>query len=385
MPDFHDSQRTVPTMEHYRGLDKEALTKIGDEAVKLLSSEKDGDRFINNVGGVLIGTLQLYQIARAALSRRCVELKVSEEVEGWIAASMQNHAGNEEFGRKDVLDKVNKLILPFVMAEYQAEGEREQEAEVGEAKEEDAARRKGGITLPFVMSPWWKLHQAADPGYDVLMRERPMVVTGDPGAVVFFLDMIQRHCLTRKSGEMRPNVLRLIERLEHKNVLHAKGEGKQYFEVGASRWLNCGANANKIAKTLNPWLKLLRKQRVDVLIVEEFAQFVGGSDRLPPQQRAGVGLRALSRWAERVGCATIVAVPLVREEAKPVELPELDKTWSNLEVYSDLIQVGVEENDDETYRLFAQAAGKPETREVVEPEIDKGIIDNWRKSDNTDS
>ncbi len=389
MPDFKDTQRQLPPLEHYREMEKGDLQKIADETTKLLTGEKGGDRFLNNVAGVILGSLQTYQVARTALSRRCIELGVTEEVEGWLVQSMHNHSGTEEVTRQQVLSKLKDLVLPFLMAEFQCEGEREQAAVAGDEKSEDASRRQQDVPIGYPASPLWPLDDGdAANGEAVMSRKRPITLVGDPGVIDVCLDRIQRRCLTRSAG-FRPNVLRLTTRLKEHNVLHRKGDEKQYFEVGANRWANCGASGSRLRRELTPWLRLLRKHRVDLLIIEDLPLFVGGPERLLPQQRAGQGLRALSRWAEETGCAVVAAVPLEREQDKKASdlvLPPLDGAWSNLEVYSDLVQLGVvESEDEETYILFAQRHGDDSTCEELESAVSKKLIDDWRKSDNTDS
>jgi len=387
MPDFKDTQRQLPPLEYYREMDKEAVQKIADETTKLISGEKGGDRFLNNVSGVILGSLQAYQVARTALSRRCQELGVSTDVEGWLVQSMHGHVGTEEVTRQQVLSKLKDLVLPFLMAEFQAEGEREQSAVVQADKAEDTSRRQQDVPIGYPAAPLWPKEDA---GEAMMSRERPLTLVGDPGVIDVCLNHIQTRCLTSSSGGFRPNVLRLTTRLKEHNVLHKKGDEKQYFEVGANRWANCGASGSRLKRELTPWLRLLRKRRVDLLIIEDLPLFVGGSDRLPPQQRAGQGLRALTRWAEETGCAVVAAVPLEREKDKKAsELvhPSLDGTWSNLEVYSNLVQLDVAGNtsDEETYVLFAQQHGDDRTCEVLESAVSKKLIDDWRKRDNADS
>ena len=122
-----------------------------------------------------------------------------------------------------------------------------------------------------------------------------------------------------------------------------------YRLVPVNVWSYKLESLKKISKVLGPPLRSMRKQVIDLLIIDDITMLMraivsGTSD----VRTAGNALRHIRRWAAAVGCGIVAGLPL----AAGANVPEVgtDKDWEQLELYSDLRDVRVEEGPyDEDY------------------------------------
>lgn len=365
----------LATMPADTDFTEEERNEIGRRAQRLVEK----DIRIQAACYTLVIAQRLYNVGLQALNRRMDELEIPQAVEVTLVESMK-HAARKEFTREEVFSKLQQHTMPWLAAEVQEAKVRETEVVTEAEAGEDQRRRQVPIPLWFRPSAQWE----TDP--PTLDRTKNMILCGHPKVIQFVLDEIMTVVLHRPPGAYRINVLRLLAELRQ-HISVTREEGKQFVEVGVNRWMLCGKSLRAVEECLRPWTQRLRKRRVDLLIIDDLAQAIDGPATVPPQGLASNCHRNFRKWADERGAAVIGCLPL--HEKDPVigalaGIEKLDNTWTQLEIYCDLVFLDVRVEDSK-YVVTAARHLDPRT-EIEIARVPYETIDNPRgTNDNQES
>jgi hypothetical protein len=351
--EVHEEVR-VPTP--YGEMTDEEADLIRAKGQKLLRS----DERVRTACVNLVYARRLYNVALQSLNRRMDDLEVDTKVEFFLTEAMKHQAGTE-FTRQELLDQLSGSCLPWLVAEIQDEKDRELQLVAKDVANEEIARRQQILPLPFEPEMDWAtraLHGL--PGLD---RKKTLTLAGHPGAVQCVLDLMMTFLLRLKESPqfLRPTVVRLVTELLEHNVLHEK-HSLPFHKIGANRWLHAGRSVKVMHETLNPFLGTLIRGKIDVCLVDDASQLREPMPiAVPAWQLAGNVQRNAHKWAQESGTALVLGVPFKTERdiTKHWDGIQLDEQWTQLEVYTDLVQLVVIEDSPTTYAIKAMRHNDP--------------------------
>lgn len=354
MSELQDKTR-LPSEVKTSEITEEQLKAISRRSQKLIEQ----DKLIQTACATLMISQQLYHCGLQALNRQIDKIGEKPDIEAALVQSMR-HGAMQPFKRPDLLKKLQDHILPWLLGEMAGEEEREGKHVAAEIIKENEQRAKIDIPIGFLPDKDWKEM--------LLPRDRTLVLAGHRGAVKFMLDMIVRAIIEIGTG-FRPNILRMVDNvLAHSNITKSEWRDKQYIECGVNRWIKCASSDKALTKTLAPWIKAMRKLRTDLLVIDDMGLLLGEST-LAVQTRAGQAHKRIRKWADTLSAAVIGGIPMSPEELK------LDRSWSQLEVYTHLRFLTVHENSDDTYQINCGLPDQPDTETILVNSIGKQFID----------
>ena len=343
----------LPDESAAKDLTEEDVARIKATALKVLQS----DIGVHNACVNLVFARRLYNVALQALNRRMDELSKEQAVELFLIESMK-HSSSAEFTREELLDQFTRSTLPWLTSEIKEEKDRERALEVQDAAKEEIWRREQIVPIPFEPDKDWNTRSVH--GLPGIGRKRTMTIAGHPGAVRCVLDLVMTFMLRLKEDTrfQRPSLIRLTDEMIAHNVLHEKGS-QIFHKIGVNRWLHAGRTTGTMRETVKPWLNTLVRGRVDVCLVDDAAQLREPLGAMPPWYLAGNIQRNVHKWAEESGAALILGLPfeVERDITRHWDGVMLDHQWTQLEIYTDLIQLVVIEDSPETYQINAMRHG----------------------------
>lgn len=326
------------------------VAKVKTTALALLQ----GDISVHNACINLVIARRLYNVALQALNRSMDRLQKEQAVELFLVEAMKHQAA-QEFTRADLLDQFSRSTLPWLSTELREEKDREIKLAAGEAAAEEIWRRDQIIPIAFEPEPKWDTRSSH--GLPGIGRKKTMVLAGHPGAVRCVLDLLMSFALRLKESPQfqRPSVLRLADELVQHNVLHSR-ESLIFRKLGVNRWLHAGRSVKVLHETVHPFLGSLVRNRIDLCLVDDLAQLIEPPVAgLEPWVVAGTAQRIAHKWALESGCALVCGVPFTasQDATKQWDGILLDTKWTQLEVYTDLVQLVVTEDSETTYQINA--------------------------------
>lgn len=335
-------------------LSEEEVAKVKETALKLLKS----DTGVHNACVNLVFARRLYNVALQSLNRCMDRLQKEQAIELFLSEAMKHQSG-QEFTREELLDQLSRSTLPWLASEIKEEKDRERELAAGEAAAEEIWRRDQIIPIAFEPEPNWDTRSIH--GLPGIGRKKTMTLAGHPGAVRCVLDLLMTFALRLKENQkfQRPSVLRLADEMIEHNVLHERGS-LVFRKVGVNRWLHAGRTVKIMHDTISPFLPSLLRNRIDLCLVDDLSQLREPiAEGLEPWIVAGGVQRTVHKWAQESGCALICGVPFTtdRDVTQHWDGITLDNKWTQLEVYTDLIQLVVTEDSETTYQINAMRHG----------------------------
>lgn len=343
----------LPDESAVKELTEEDVARIKATALKLIQN----DVGVHNACVNLTFARRLYNVALQALNRRMDELEKEQGVELFLIESMK-HQSAQEFTREELLDQLSRSTLPWLTAEIAEEKARERALAAQDAAKEEIWRREQIVPIPFEPDKEWNTRSVH--GLPGIGRKRTMTIAGHPGAVRCVLDLVMTFMLRLKEDTkfQRPSLVRLADEMISHNVLYEKGS-QIFHKIGVNRWLHAGRTTRIMHETIRPWLKTLVRGRVDVCLVDDAAQLREPLGDMPPWYLAGNIQRNVHKWAEESGAALILGLPFEtdRDVTQHWDGITLDQYWTQLEVYTDLVQLVVTEDSPETYQINAMRHG----------------------------
>jgi len=156
-------------------------------------------------------------------------------------------------------------------------------------------------------------------------------------------------------------------------VISKSERGKRdYFELGLRQWKEKLSSGRKIDQTLLPWLKWSKKQRIDMVVVDDLALVRPKlSSEVHPAYHLNEANKLLRKWCNRMGAFLVAGAPLGYEYVPP----EMTEQWNQLDTHVELKMVRVRSGPDlegmPTYDL-AWKSGASEI--VIEPNIPEKVL-----------
>jgi len=346
-------------------LDDTQLERIRQEGQKLI--EKDA--MVQSTCVTLLYAQQLYHCGLAALRRYLEENKKGDrQVEAFLIKSMQSASMNP-FSRQDLVKKTQAMVLPWLMAEIEAEQKREQAEQRQEEESYEEARRAEKFQLP-----WFVTSDEGGEG-DMLSRDRSLVMVGHDKAVELLLQHVINTAKSRQVAGKRLVVCRLLAEDKPLQVVSKSERGKRdYFEIGRTQWENKLTSQKKTAEALNPWLRYSKRHRIDMLIVDDLRlASPKRNEAAPDGYHLNEVQKMLRKWCNAVGAFMVAGVPA----GTSTETLEKGKDWDLLDVYSTLRMIqllpGPTVAGEPTYHLTWDAGDR---NIVVEPNVPRKLFDH---------
>lgn len=356
IPASEDTLKPVPPEMIPAQRSEEEMQKISEASQKL--AEKDNP--VQSCCVTLIFARQLYYSALQSLRERMTELKhdPSDGVEAHLVSSMAE-AAKKPFQRQMLVNKLQSHTLPWLAATIATEAEESRQKEHREEMSIDEQRRVSDIDLGF------RWGASDDPEKTTVSRDRPLILAGNPRAVDFLL------------GRLVPitDALTKVLRLCNENIIPnlRKSKSLRYREVSLNIWYCKLASFKQTAKVLGLHLRTMHKQAIDLLIIDDITMLMKPIVKGTADVRtAGNALRHVRKWAEEVGCGIVAGLPL----AKGMEIPQVgaDRDWEQLELYSDLREIQIEEGPyDEDYEC--ETYNLKIANDIAVDRIDRAVID----------
>lgn len=298
-------------------VDKDVLAARANEMIT-----KDGP--LNACCMMQIMSRQFYYCALTSMRERLLELgeKDINNMEQVLIGAMSDRA-MQGFDRKDVLQKVQSIGLPWLMATIAAEDQKEAQLAKEEFRDAAAVRREQPIPIftNYCLSDGSQRNNIPD-------RSRPLIFAGQAQAV---------HIMLTRARARAEHVTTIRLSLSSSPPQIRKPKKKQQNrDIVFSQWAGKAESPKKFAKFMAPWFRDLKDGFLDLLIIDDLVQvskpLIAGTH---PLRVASQGLRNVRKWAEEVGCAVLAGIP-----GSDWELPDiLSKEWEDLEIYSDLIKI----------------------------------------------
>lgn len=346
------------------------IDKIRSQGLKLLN-----DAHVHGACLNLVIARQLYNVALQSLNRRMDELGVEQTVERFLIEAMK-HKSMEEFTRDELAVRVAQSTLPWITAEVAEAKAREEEIVIQELKESEQLRRKHLVPLSFRPGKNWGLYDDEQAYID---RDRTLSIAGHPRAVRCVIDKIMNGILVQKETVSRPKptVLRAVLNTVNHNVVCNKDLATAYYEVGINRWLHCGRSLKAIEDTFKPFIQFLNKPWVDIVLIDDLALGVEPLNKTAePWVVAGQCQRHFRKWADKYGTALVVGIPFStdRRVTEHWDGMQIDGKWSQLETYTNLVQLRVLEVSKTTYQINAMQHLDPST-EITVMQVDRAVLE----------
>jgi hypothetical protein len=350
------------------------LTKEEVAALEEVVKKVMEDKWVQGACSVMLAARRVYMATLVDLDNRLKEMKKVKDRDGVrtiITDNLANFARKKEYTRGEVTKAVQNVVLPWLMATQQAEDEvARQEARFAEREVEERAK---GVAVPIGFA-----HKFVDDEGFVteVGRQRTLVFMGHTGAVKLLLHSAKVAALKVKEAQNAPKmrVLHLSEYDHgHQNVSRRSNRERQELVLGPSQWHGKFSNARGGAKFLSGWLRMIKKGRIDLLIVDDLTKMLPERKGRDPHEAAAFTQKFMRTWCNKAGCAMVAGLPT----GDTHEPPELSKAGSTLEVYSDLRRVTVRDGahdpdyDCDTYDLLLDTGVMPFKL------IDRKVIDDY--------
>lgn len=359
-----DIQEKVPEPpEQDLELTDEQLEEIREKGQRLVNK----DPAIQGTCVTLLFAQQLYHCGLAALRHYLQDTgKGDDQVEAYLIRSMRE-ASMRPFSRHDLLKKTHAMILPWLLAEIEAEQRREEAANLAEEATYEKTRRSEGFPLP------WPVYDS-EPENQELPRDRSLVLVGHAKASELLLQHVINKARSEQIAGKRLVVCRLLATDKPSQAMAKSELGKRdYFEIGRSQWAGKLTSIKKIGALLNPWMKFSKRHRIDMLVVDDLAAAMPlRNDQVPLAYHLNETNKLLRRWCDRAGSFLIAAAP-TGESHEP---PERSDEWNMLDVFSTLRMIEVVPGPIMEDRPTYQLCWKDGTKLIVaEPNVPRESID----------
>lgn len=334
------------------------------------------DKWVQGACSVMLAARRIYMATLVDLDNRLKEMKKIKDRDGVrtiITDNLANFARKQEYTRQEVIKATQNVVLPWMMATQQAETE---VARVEEAhRQREAEERVKGVAVPIGFAH----NFTNDEGFiNTVGRQRSLVFMGKPGAVKLLLHSAKVAALKTRETQDAPKmrVLHLSSYDQpYRNVSRRANRDRQELTLGPDQWNGKFANARGGAKFLAGWLRMIKKGRIDLLVVDDLTKLMPERKNRDPHEAAAFAQKFMRTWCNKVGCALVAGLP-VTEDMAPGAMPKLSQQGSTLEVYSDLRRIMVcdgEYDPDyecETYDL------KLDTGVMPFKGVDRKVIDD---------
>ena len=313
-PGPEDTQQVVTEPENVE-YTKEEVEEIRETAKKLMGDAKKADPTVINVAMTMLASRQMYMAALYDMEERLRELEVSNRdgVRQTIADAMQYQA-QQPFVRSELLDKIQMHVIPYFVATVQSEKGEEERREKERARLEDEERRERHIPIGF------PIVQDLPEDAKEMERERTLILAGHPGAVKFLLRRAVETALLQKATSKVPKlkVLHLsCYDKGYRNKTKRPNQDKTHIVIEERVWKYQLTGAQAWTKFIFPWQRQMRKQSIDLLVVDDITQLMEPRmATVPPGKVAAQAHRHLRRWADAAGCAVLCGYPVEEQDGK---------------------------------------------------------------------
>lgn len=337
-----ETREKAPNPESPPRLTQEQQDRIASVTRELMEK----DKVIQGAAVTLVAARQLYHCALAGLHRHLQEKEVKESqlVEACLTKAMGDLA-MREFRREDVLGKLQGVVLPFMAAELAAEKERERQEERAQEQAYEEGRRQQDLELP------WPLY-CPRPGDDsvrplTLARDRGLVIAAPGDVLQFLLDQLSNKVQSSKyqSEGYKLTLCRLVDHDKPAQAFSKRDRASRtYFEIGTSQWVKLLNSRRLVATVLNRWIRYARRNRIDMLMVDDLSKVSEKPHReIPRVSHLMSSFRMLKSWTSEAGSFLVMGLPMPSEDYDP---EAIEDELAPLSAYLDLRVVRVVERPE---------------------------------------
>jgi hypothetical protein len=368
-----EEQELVPSERADKEFTRAEIKEMKAIATSLINPQ-DGksDQFVLGACITMLCARQIYMASLVDLDKRLGELQVKHQdgVRQTLVEAMQNQA-QRPFGRMDLVEKLQKHALPWLVATAQSEDAKAaKEVEIQE-KQLDEARRERAVPIGFPL-----VQDLPDDPKD-MGRERTILLAGHAGAVKYLIRLAGATALKQPESQDVAK-LRVIHLSSYdppfRNKSKRVNKDKLHLVLSLNQWQHHCKSEKKFAELMLPRCATMRRQGLDLLLVDDITQLMEMSlSTSTPIRTAQSAHRYLRKWADRAGCAVICGLPLNANKS----CPEIDDTWGDIEVFTTLRRVMVEDGgydedyEHDTYKIFFN------NKALAAQLVDQKIIDNY--------
>lgn len=257
---------------------------------------------IAHAASAMLVARRAYYILLSSMNRLCTERNLLPEVPQIITDAMADKA-LEPFDPTNIQTQVVDVLLKHLEFENQVRTALRIHSNREAAKAEEQERRSQDIPVPFPV-----LTSDLTAG---LPRETPLLISGAAPVVEFWGWMLRAHWARQEDAVKKLRVLHLS--MSDRNELLSK-EKKQLVSVGRNLWQQHAGSTKQFDKFVGDWLRRFHDERIDVLLVDDLAQFGGPYPGITgPFNKAASGMKVLRRWCEGNGCSLVAGIPLMTD------------------------------------------------------------------------
>ena len=323
------AEQTQEIVQELQDTQEELTEEQQLAAVKEAQQYVEEDADINLACHAMIVSRQLYWMGRIALQRRLKDLTTTPGVEQALAMNIASHADQMQFTSQQVMAGLAGPVLQFVTAETERDLKLLHEVETARRQAEE--QEKAGE---------WEII----PGLTIL-RSRSVIVlpmTRDAWPELSAKIMKAAEENNEKHGVRKINVLHISDKLKGDTLIKKSEVGtKHYVEVTMNKAIDSASSAKNFDRVMSQWLRILNKERVDVIIIDDILPLRNpASTWQSPVRVAEEAHRVIRKWADEQGAAIVACLPL-----KESELEEHGDALSHLGQFVQLIQVPIMEKD----------------------------------------
>lgn len=273
----------------------EELAELGKRAQKVMNDEPD----LQEAGIVMRESRRIFQVAAAAMSRRMNELghDPQDGIEVILRQSMM-HAASQPFERQDVVQNLQRSVIPFLANEVVLEKARVEQEDSVVQKQASAKRKKQVVPLGFV-----------GPNAETAVRGRTYVFIGHPAVVARCLKSAIAHVVAAK---LNPKVvITHFQDTVAAQVMSLNKESKVVVPIGMSEWMHTANSRSGFGKFIAKWQSRAYGQRTDMLVVDDLAQLASASVAgVSPFRLAANAHLTVNRWAAGEDAVVLAGLPL---------------------------------------------------------------------------
>ena len=366
-----DTAEHVPVDKPMTKEEVEAL----EEAVKKVME----DKWVSGACSVMLAARRIYMATLVDLDNRLKEMKKLKDRDGVrtiITDNLANFARKTPYTRQDVTKAVQNVVLPWLMATQQAEDEIARvEAAVAE---KEAEERLQGVDIPIGFA-----HTFDDTtGFvNSVTRQKTLVLMGHTGAVKLLLGLAKVAALKVKETQNAPK-MRVMHLSSfdpgYRNVSRRANRDRLEVTLGPDQWQGKFGNTKACGRFMSTWVRMLKKGRVDLLIIDDLSKLMPERKGRDPQEAAAFAQKFMRSWCNKAGCALLAGLPT----GDAHDQPELSKGGSTLEIYSHLRRITVKEGardtdyECDTYDLLLSSGVMPVKL------VDRKVIDSYGATTN---
>jgi hypothetical protein len=285
-------------------LSPEQQQEAADAAGKLLVVGEGGDETLLAALQIMIVSRHLYYAALAAVHERIEKQSLPVGLEAFLAGSVASQA-MEPFTRQELLERMQKFVLEWLVREIRRDAEIEQ----AERHEQLKAVQSDRLALKIPCGWHWRDTGTTDSRND-LDRGRVVAVLGGLAALQQLLgEAAEAASKTRVPGTRTHLHVLTLSQTEFK--LPALKRTYEQRAWPASRWKAACVSNRAWQKALQPAVDSMVDTVVDLLVIEDITQLVpphpATKSFLPSEVLQA--LQTVARWAQGHDCAVVVGLP----------------------------------------------------------------------------